>query len=37
VDFGRKEKLAFRIEGRFFNGGSDETGTLLAAGINFLF
>ena len=37
VDFGRREKLAFRLEGRFFNGGSDETGTLLMVGVNYLF
>ncbi len=37
VDFGRQEKLAYRLEGRFFNGGSDETGTLLMVGVNYLF
>ncbi len=37
VDFGRREKLAFRLEGRFFNGGNDETGALLMAGVNYLF
>ena len=37
LDFGRKEKLAFRIEGRYLNGGSDETGTLLTVGVNYLF
>lgn len=37
LDFGRREKLATRIELRFYNGGSDETGLLLTAGINFLF
>jgi hypothetical protein len=37
VDFGRKEKLAFRLEGRYFNGGSDETGVLLSAGFNYQF
>ena len=37
VDIGRKESLAFRLEGRYFNGGSDETGTLLLVGFNYLF
>ncbi|MDJ0748541.1 MAG: outer membrane beta-barrel protein [Woeseiaceae bacterium] len=37
VDFGRKEKLAFRLEGRHFNGGSDETGALMLLGFNYLF
>ena len=37
VDFARQDKLAFRIEARYFNGGSDETGTLLTFGINYLF
>ena len=37
VDFGRREKLAYRLEGRFFNGGSDETGVLLVVGVNYLF
>ena len=37
LDFGRKENLAYRLEGRFFNGGSDETGVLLMVGINYLF
>jgi len=37
VDFGRREGLAFRLEGRFFNGGRDETGILLMFGVNYLF
>lgn len=37
VDFGRREKMAFRLEGRYFNGGSDETGALMFLGINYLF
>ncbi len=37
VDFGRREKLASRLEGRFFNGGKDETGSMLMAGVNYLF
>ena len=37
VDFGRKDKIAFRLEGRYFNGGSDETGTLILLGFNYLF
>ena len=37
VDFGRREKLAFRLEGRFFNGGKDETGVMLMFGVNYLF
>ncbi len=37
VDFGRKEKIAFRIEGRYYNGGSDETGALMFVGFNYLF
>lgn len=37
VDFARKDGLAYRLEGRFFNGGKDETGFLLTVGINYLF
>ena len=37
VDFGRREKLAYRLEGRFFNGGKDETGVMLMFGVNYLF
>lgn len=37
VDFGRTRRLAFRIEGRYLNGGSDETGALFTAGFNYLF
>ena len=37
VDFGRKEKMAFRLEARYLNGGDDETGALLFAGFNYLF
>ena len=37
VDFGRKEKLAFRLEGRYLNGGADETGALMYLGFNYLF
>ncbi|MDJ0795094.1 MAG: outer membrane beta-barrel protein [Woeseiaceae bacterium] len=37
VDFGRKEKLAFRLEGRYLNGGDDETGALMFVGFNYLF
>ncbi len=37
VDFARKDKLAFRIEGRYFNGGDDETGALLLFGVNYIF
>ncbi len=36
-DFGRKENMAFRLEGRYYNGGSDETGTQLLVGFNYLF
>ena len=37
IDFGRREKLAFRIEGRYFDGSSDESGALLVFGVNYLF
>ena len=37
VDFGRKEHLALRLEGRFYNGGADESGALLLFGFNYLF
>jgi opacity protein-like surface antigen len=37
VDFGRKEHLALRLEGRYYNGGADETGALLLLGFNYLF
>ena len=37
IDFGRKEKTAFRLEGRYLNGGSDETGALMFFGFNHLF
>lgn len=37
IDFARTEKMAIRIEGRYFNGGSDETGGLLLVGFNYLF
>lgn len=37
VDFGRKEHLALRLEGRYYNGGADETGALLLFGFNYLF
>ncbi len=37
IDFGRKEKMAFRIEGRYLNGGKDETGALMLVGFNYLF
>lgn len=37
LDFGREERLAFRLETRFLNGGSDETGLLLLFGVNYLF
>ncbi len=37
VDFSRREKLAIRLEGRYLNGGDDETGTLLVVGFNYLF
>jgi hypothetical protein len=37
VDIGRREKLAYRLEGRFFNGGKDETGLMLMFGVNYLF
>ena len=37
VDFGRKEKLAFRLEGRYLNGGNDEAGALMLFGFNYLF
>ena len=35
--FGRKEHLALRLEGRFYNGGADESGALLLFGFNYLF
>jgi hypothetical protein len=37
VDFARTKKAAFRIEGRFLNGGRDETGVLFTVGVNYLF
>jgi hypothetical protein len=37
IDFARREKLAFRFEGRYFDGGRDETGSLLMVGFNYLF
>lgn len=37
VDFARKEKLAFRFEGRYLNGGNDETGVQVVIGFNYLF
>ena len=37
VDFGRKEHLALRLEGRYYNGGADEAGALLLFGFNYLF
>ncbi len=37
VDFGRKDKLAFRLEGRYLIGDDDETGALMFLGINYLF
>lgn len=37
VDFGRNEQMAFRIEGRYLNGGKDETGALMLVGFNYLF
>lgn len=37
VDFGRSEQIAYRLEGRFFNGGKDETGVMLMFGFNYLF
>lgn len=37
VDFGRKKKMAMRIEGRYYSGGSDESGALILAGFNYLF
>ena len=37
IDFGRNEKMAFRLEGRYLNGGSDETGALMFFGFNYLF
>ena len=37
IDFGRREKLAYRLEGRFFNGGNDESGLMLMLGVNYLF
>ena len=37
VDFGRKEKLAFRLEGRYLLGEKDESGVLMFLGFNYLF
>ena len=37
VDFARNKKMAVRIEGRYYNGGSDESGALLLVGFNYLF
>ena len=37
IDFGRRERLAYRLEGRYYNGGKDETGALITAGFNYLF
>ncbi len=37
VDFGRKNKLAFRLEGRYLIGDDDETGALMFVGFNYLF
>ena len=37
ADFARTDKMAFRLEGRFFDGGRDETGVLLVFGFNYLF
>lgn len=37
IDFGRKENIAIRLEGRYYNGGSDESGALLMVGFNYLF
>lgn len=37
IDFGRQEKLAYRLEGRYYNGGKDETGALILFGFNYLF
>ena len=37
IDFGRQEKLAYRLEARYYNGGKEETGALLTFGFNYLF
>lgn len=37
VDFARKEKFAYRLEGRYLNGGNDETGAQVVIGFNYLF
>lgn len=37
IDFGRQEKLAYRLEGRYYNGGKEETGALITFGFNYLF
>jgi len=37
IDFLRRNKAAVRVEYRYYNGGSDETGALLLLGLNFLF
>ena len=37
IDFGRKEKLAFRLEARYLLGEKDETGALMLLGFNYLF
>ncbi len=36
-DIGRRDKLAFRVEGRYFDGDNDESGLLFTVGINYLF
>ena len=37
VDFGRRDKMAFRLEGRYLDGGKDESGALMFVGFNYLF
>lgn len=37
LDIGRSKNAVFRIEGRYFQGPRDESGALLAAGVNLRF
>ena len=37
LDLGRRERFAWRLEGRYFHGRDDESGYLVSAGINYQF
>jgi len=37
LDFGRSERISFRVEARYFDGVRDESGALLTAGFNYRF